>query len=48
MTDMLDALKLGLIGRHHSGIDDTRNIARILVKMMQDGAVMRETWTIKV
>ena len=27
-------------GRLHSGIDDTRNIARIAAKMRQDGAVL--------
>lgn len=31
MTDMLAFLQLPLIGRHHSGIDDTRNIAAILI-----------------
>jgi len=29
MTGMLRGLGLDLVGRHHSGIDDTRNIARI-------------------
>ena len=29
MADMLDCLKLELIGKHHSGIDDAFNIARI-------------------
>ena len=37
MTDMLEKLKLPLIGRHHSGIDDARNIAAICKKMIQDG-----------
>lgn len=31
MPNMLSALKLPLIGRHHSGIDDARNITRILI-----------------
>ena len=35
MADMLRALHLKLIGRHHSGIDDTRNIGRILVELVQ-------------
>jgi inhibitor of KinA sporulation pathway (predicted exonuclease) len=29
MAEMLEALGLPLVGRHHSGIDDARNIARI-------------------
>ena len=37
MTKMLESLKMNLIGRHHSGIDDTRNICRILIRMLQDG-----------
>lgn len=36
MTDMLNHLGLDLIGRHHSGIDDTRNIASICMKMIED------------
>jgi ERI1 exoribonuclease 3 len=35
MPAMLDALKLPLIGRHHSGIDDTRNIAGIVRALLQ-------------
>ncbi len=37
MTDMLAMLKLKLEGRHHSGIDDTRNIARCALQLMKDG-----------
>ncbi len=37
MTDMLKSCGLELEGRHHSGIDDTRNIARVLRKMLSDG-----------
>lgn len=37
MIDMLNELKLPLIGHHHSGIDDTRNIAQIAIKMINDG-----------
>jgi ERI1 exoribonuclease 3 len=36
MTDMLTYLKLKLEGRHHSGIDDTRNIAKIMLRMIKD------------
>ena len=37
MTDMLDSLGLELEGRHHSGIDDTLNIARVVVELLQRG-----------
>ena len=35
MKGMLNKLGLDLIGRHHSGIDDTQNIARLLLKVLQ-------------
>lgn len=37
MTDMLTYCGLPLIGRHHSGIDDTKNIANIMKHMLQHG-----------
>jgi ERI1 exoribonuclease 3 len=37
MTEMLDILQIPLVGRHHSGIDDSRNIAAVLVRMLTDG-----------
>lgn len=37
MVGMLDILGLKLVGRHHSGIDDCRNIARIVQKLIQAG-----------
>lgn len=37
MKGMLSRLKLPLEGRHHSGIDDCKNIARIVEKMQKDG-----------
>lgn len=36
MVKMLNELGLKLDGKHHSGIDDTKNIAKILVKMIGD------------
>jgi ERI1 exoribonuclease 3 len=39
MAGMLKHLKLELTGHHHSGIDDCRNIAQIVIKMVQDGHV---------
>ena len=37
MVNMLNELKIPLIGHHHSGIDDARNIAQIVIKMINDG-----------
>lgn len=37
MKDMLRHLNIRLEGRHHSGIDDSRNIAKVMIKMIQDG-----------
>jgi inhibitor of KinA sporulation pathway (predicted exonuclease) len=36
MSDMLTHLNIPLVGRLHSGIDDTRNIAKIVEKMIKD------------
>jgi len=36
MADMLSYMKLGLEGRHHSGIDDCKNISRIVKKMREE------------
>ena len=30
MTEMLEACKIPLEGRHHSGIDDARNLSKIV------------------
>ncbi|KAF8316403.1 hypothetical protein DL93DRAFT_2154818 [Clavulina sp. PMI_390] len=37
MAGMLNYLKFDLEGRHHSGIDDCHNIARIVAQMQRDG-----------
>lgn len=37
MAEMLGLLGLELEGRHHSGIDDCHNIAKICTKMLEDG-----------
>jgi len=37
---MLERQKMKFEGRLHSGIDDTRNIARILIKMREDGCAL--------
>jgi len=46
MAGMLSFLGLPLEGRHHSGIDDCRNITRILIQMIQDGCVFHTTTSI--
>ncbi|OQV18580.1 putative 3'-5' exoribonuclease 1 [Hypsibius exemplaris] len=43
MTGMLEHLALALEGRHHSGIDDARNLARICLAMLADGVKFRPT-----
>lgn len=40
MKSMLDALQLPLVGHHHSGLDDSRNIAKILISLCRNGAVV--------
>jgi ERI1 exoribonuclease 3 len=47
MTDMLSRSGLELEGKHHSGIDDTRNIARVLWKMIEDGYSKPRVQTVK-
>lgn len=37
MIDILNILKIELTGRHHSGIDDTKNISKILLHIIKDG-----------
>jgi hypothetical protein len=37
MEDMLQLSGLKLEGRHHSGIDDARNLARCVIKQLQSG-----------
>lgn len=47
MAKMLGALKMNLVGRHHSGIDDCVNILRIVERMVEDGwvpEVKQEPW----
>lgn len=38
MVGLLSELGLPLDGRHHSGIDDCKNISKVLCKMIEDGA----------
>ena len=43
MLTMLNGLKLGLIGKHHSGIDDCRNIGRVVCEMVKQGCSFAPT-----
>ena len=42
MKYMLEELGLTLDGRHHSGIDDSKNIAKILKELARRDANLRE------
>ena len=41
LSGMLDHLGLVFEGREHSGIDDTRNIARVLSQIIRDGGILK-------
>ncbi|XP_072309822.1 3'-5' exoribonuclease 1 isoform X2 [Eucyclogobius newberryi] len=41
LSTMLDKLGLKYEGRPHSGLDDSRNIARIALRMLKDGCQLR-------
>lgn len=43
MADMLHKLNLPLVGRHHSGLDDCKNIAQIVCRMIDDGCTFKLT-----
>ncbi len=34
MTEMLNALEIPLEGRHHSGIDDSRNLSKVILALL--------------
>jgi len=40
MAGMLSKLQLTLDGQHHSGLDDCRNITKIVVKMVEMGCLL--------
>ncbi len=40
MLGMLQQLDIPLVGHHHSGIDDARNIAKIVVRLLEAGVVI--------
>ncbi|KAL2523553.1 putative exonuclease domain-containing protein [Abeliophyllum distichum] len=43
MISMMRELQIPLLGSHHVGIDDTRNIARVMQRMLLDGALLQLT-----
>ncbi|XP_052176959.1 uncharacterized exonuclease domain-containing protein At3g15140 isoform X2 [Diospyros lotus] len=43
MMTMMRELQMPLVGSHHLGIDDTKNITRVLQRMLTDGALMQIT-----
>ena len=45
MVDMLNMCKLDLEGRHHSGIDDTKNIAKVLVEILKTDLLPLKSYT---
>lgn len=38
---MLESLGLEFEGREHSGIDDAKNIARVVVQLVKDGCILK-------
>ena len=50
MTDMLEKCGLKLEGRHHSGLDDSKNIASCAIACMKkgfeftQGMVLKRNW----
>ena len=43
MVTMMRELEIPLVGSHHLGIDDTKNITRVLQHMLIDGALLQIT-----
>ncbi|OIT00261.1 PREDICTED: uncharacterized exonuclease domain-containing protein At3g15140 [Nicotiana attenuata] len=43
MLSMMRELQMPLLGSHHLGIDDAKNIARVLQHMLTDGALLQIT-----
>lgn len=47
MVSMLNDLNIPLEGTHHRGIDDCYNIAKICVRMLNDGWIPESTFVLK-
>ncbi|KAF9608699.1 hypothetical protein IFM89_010831 [Coptis chinensis] len=43
MRTMMNELGISLLGSHHLGIDDSKNIVRVMQHMLCDGAIMQVT-----
>lgn len=43
MKTMLRELNIPLLGSHHLGIDDAKNITRVVQRMITDGAALAIT-----
>lgn len=43
MVAMMRELEIPLVGSHHLGIDDTKNITRVVQRMLTDGALLQIT-----
>lgn len=43
MRPMMNGLRITLLGSHHLGFDDSKNIARVMQHMLSDGALMQIT-----
>lgn len=41
MKNMLSYLSMPLLGHHHSGLDDSRNIAAICGRLAREGCVFK-------
>ncbi|CCW66053.1 unnamed protein product [Phytomonas sp. Hart1] len=46
LLEMLTAVGLSLQGRHHSGIDDCRNIAAVLCELLKRGCILKPTYEV--
>ena len=41
LAKMLENLNMKFEGRQHCGLDDTRNISRVVVQMIKDGCILK-------
>ncbi|KAJ3032327.1 3'-5' exoribonuclease 1 [Rhizophlyctis rosea] len=47
LSGMLHGLGMKFGGREHSGLDDARTVTRIVIKMVEDGRIMKEKTGLK-
>ena len=48
MVGMLESVELKLEGKHHSGIDDSKNIARLAIELIKQGTAITKQQQITV